>query len=107
MDTYSHLPTFKPGTAGYLLARAGWADAYEDGLQRPLEEDAFEENATFTPADLLPFQNGNGKGHGVVLGTELDAMAGVCNDDLEHLPVEQERVAGLEPFGAAIIQTLP
>ena len=31
--------------------------------QRPLEEDAFEENGTFTPPDLLPFQNGDGTRH--------------------------------------------
>ena len=32
----------------------------EDGLQRPFEEDAFEENGTFIPAVLLLFQNGDG-----------------------------------------------
>ena len=32
----------------------------EDGLQRPLEEEPIEEDGTFTPADLLPFQNGDG-----------------------------------------------
>ena len=32
----------------------------EEGLQRPFEEDAFEENGTFTPAVLLLFQNGDG-----------------------------------------------
>ena len=32
----------------------------EDGLQNPLEENAIEENRTFTPADLLLFQNGDG-----------------------------------------------
>ena len=30
----------------------------EDGLQNPLEENVIEENRTFTPADLLLFQNG-------------------------------------------------
>ena len=29
VDTYPPLPTFKPGTAGNLLARAGRADAYD------------------------------------------------------------------------------
>ena len=33
----------------------------EEGLQRPFEEDAFEENGTFTPAVLLLFQNGDGR----------------------------------------------
>ena len=32
----------------------------EDGLQNPLEENVIEENRTFTPADLLLFQNGDG-----------------------------------------------
>ena len=47
-----------PGTA----RRRTRSRSEEDGLQRPLEEHAIEENDTFTPPVLLLFRNGAGNG---------------------------------------------
>ena len=47
----------------------------EDGLQNPLEENVIEENRTFTPADLLLFQNGDGTLRRFVFKVRLDYLA--------------------------------
>ena len=46
----------------------------EDGLQNPLEENVIEENRTFTPADLLLFQNGDGTDVGDRLNCHVHAL---------------------------------
>ena len=70
----------------------------EEGLQRPVEEDAFEENGTFTPAVLLPFQNGDGS----PLATDDILIVAPYNAQVsalaEALPDVSDRIGTVDRF---------
>ena len=68
----------------------------EEGLQRPFEEDAFEENGTFTPAVLLLFQNGDGIG--AVPASDACPARGLARVGA----VAGQRTAPVQVIGAAL-----
>ena len=67
----------------------------EDGLQNPLEENVIEENRTFTPADLLLFQNGDGTRDRRLRRSERFPVQSPCSRMAGTIPSWKSRAGGI------------